>query len=409
MQAARLPVLPDTRALAAPVAAQLAEADATARRNPTSGAASGDLGMVYHASLLDAQAHQAYAVAEELSQDLRWTYYRALLFEEHGEHPEALAAFTRVVTADASNGLAWFHIAEIAFKEGRLDAAADGYRRAREAPAAAPFSVDGVTRQSVPLAAYAEVGLARVALDRGDIAAARSQLESVVRAQPRFGPARLLLTQVQDSPPGRAQARSRASGRAYVPPADPLLDAVVARSRQSDLLLKHVALAARGGDRAWREFLIRRAVEFNPRAFDVLLEMSATLQSAGRHADALEYLRRSEQSRRTTITSWSNRGRACRSWAGSTRPKRFSAARAASATRLRSTTWGGPGQPGARRRSTRAVPRALAIDPFHVRAMNNLGVSLDRRGETGAALALYTRALKVAPDDRRCCPIWASR
>ncbi len=42
--------------------------------------------------------------------------------------------------------------------------------------------------------------------------------------------------------------------------------------------------------------------------------------------------------------------------------------------------------------------QALAINPFHTRAMNNLGAGLDRRGDTAAALRLFERAIAIAPD-----------
>ena len=42
--------------------------------------------------------------------------------------------------------------------------------------------------------------------------------------------------------------------------------------------------------------------------------------------------------------------------------------------------------------------RALAIDPFHTRAMNNLAAGLDRHGQSAAALGLFERAIAIAPD-----------
>lgn len=45
--------------------------------------------------------------------------------------------------------------------------------------------------------------------------------------------------------------------------------------------------------------------------------------------------------------------------------------------------------------------RALAINPFHARAMNNLGVGvgvgLDRHGDSPAAVALFERAIDISP------------
>jgi tetratricopeptide (TPR) repeat protein len=146
----------------------------------------------------------------------------------HGRQPEALAPYTHVTSADPSNGLAWFHIAEMAFKDGRLDAAEQAYTRALETPAAAPFSASGVTHQGVPLPAYAALGLARVAIERGQNQQARARLEPIV-AIAALRACRALLGQIQVEanartirpcchedcaptyrPPIRARCRSRA-------------------------------------------------------------------------------------------------------------------------------------------------------------------------------------------------------
>lgn len=401
VHAARLPEPPAAGTVAPPVAAQIAEADRAARRQPASADAMGDLAIAYHASDQADLADRVYAIAESLSSHWRWTYYRGLLHEEHGRQPEALAAYTRVTSADPAHGLAWFHIAEIAFKEGRLDAAEQAYTRAQKAPPVAPFSVSGVTHQGAPLTAYAALGLARIAIERGQDGPARALLEPIVKAQPRFGPARTLLGQLQDaaSTPIAPPMPSRGL-RAYVPPADPWLDAVVARSRQSDLLLKHAALAARGGDQPWREFLVRRALEASPEALDVLLEMAATLQAAGRHDQALEYLKRCEQvapddhhvlvEEGKTLTDLGRLDEAERVL------RRAVRVRDAAAEYNLATVLDHLGRDAEARDR---YEQALAIDPFHVRAMNNLGVLRDRHGDAAGATALFTRALQVDPED----------
>ncbi len=296
-QSAQLPALPDAAALPAAVRPDLMAADTGARAHPRSAEAVGDLGMAYHASLLPAQARQAYVIAGQLApSDARWPYYVGLLHEERGEQEAALDAFTRVTKLEPGFGLAWFHVAEIAFKADRVEAARLAYERARDAPAPPPFLIGGgVPRQAMPLFVYAELGLARISIERGDASSAISRLESLLRGQPRFGVARTLLSQLRGDEASTAGDRSPVAARAYVPPADPLLDALVARSRHTDLLLKHVALAARGGDQAWREFLVRRALEANPSGLDVLLEMASTLQALGRHAEAIEYLKQCER------------------------------------------------------------------------------------------------------------------
>ena len=397
-QASRLPPLPDLSAALPAIRSQVVEADRAARAQPSSAAPIGDLAVVAHASLLNVQALQLYAVAASLDPaDRRWPYYQGLLLEERGDHEPALAAFLHTTTIAPGDGQAWLHVADIRLKRGDADGAADAYRRVREAPAAAPATIGGVTRRlNAPLAAYGELGLARLLLDRGSRDEARAELDRIVKAYPSFGSARALRRQLRDL----ANTRPEGNGGSYVPPVDPLLDAIVARSQHPELLLKHAALAGRGGDTPWREFLARRALAADPKGLDVLMEMSATLQAAGRLTEALDFLRQAEAvapgDHHILVEqgkSLSDLGRlaeaeqvlrrACR--------VRDAAAEYNLATVLdRAERWD---------EARTHYEQALAINPFHTRAMNNLGVGLDRRGQTQAALSLYQRALTIAPDD----------
>jgi tetratricopeptide (TPR) repeat protein len=171
VQGARLPSLPPLTGLNDAGQAQIREADRAARAAPTSAAAAGALGQAYHANLLVAQALDAYAAAESLAPDgWRWTYYRALIAEERGEQEAALTLLGRVTQLEPRQGFAWFRIGEIAFKQRRLDAAADAYGRSRQPLPAdlAPVTPPGVPpRRTPPLEAYGAFGLARVALERG--------------------------------------------------------------------------------------------------------------------------------------------------------------------------------------------------------------------------------------------------
>jgi tetratricopeptide (TPR) repeat protein len=405
VQGARLPAVPDLAALNDAGRAQIREADGAARAAPTSPGAIGILAQAYHANLLMTEAVQAYAAAESLApDDWRWTYYRALVAEERGEQDTARPLLDRVVDLQPRQGYAWFRIAEIAFKDGRLDEAAQAYARAREPlpPDVAPVAPAGVPpRKTLPLDVYGAFGLARVALERGERDHAREALEGLLKSHPTFASARALLAELSAGSPAATAALAAPpdAGRAYVPPADPLVDAVVGRSHHSDLLLKHAAMAARAGDGAWREFLIRRAHAANPQSLDVLLDMASLLQTSGRATEALDYLRRAEKvapgDHHVLVEqgrSLSDLGRLDEAEAVLRRAVRV---RDASAEYNLGTVLDRKGQwDEARQR----YERALAIDPFHARAMNNLAVGLDRRRQTAAALDLYKRAIEVAPD-----------
>ena len=395
-----LPPIADLSDLPAAAREQVQEADAAARENPRADEAVGALGMAYHASLMPGAAVETYALAEQLAPaGWTWTYYRGLILEERGQQSEALDAFTRVTAIDASHGMAWFRIGEIAFKEGRLDDAERAYGRAAAAPAAAPFKPSGVAdRQTTDLAAYAQLGLARVAIDRGQRGQAAAALDRIIATYPAFGPARTMRVQLATAAQSR-ESETRGA-RAYTPPSDPLLDAVVAQSRMRDLLLKHAALAERGGDVAWREFLVRRALQFNPRDPNVLMEMAGMLQASGRFTEALDYLRQHQQVVPGDHHTLVEEGRVLSDLG------RYDEAEAVlrKATRVRDATaeynLGAVLDRMGRSDEARGhYETALAIDPYHARAMNNLGVWLDRRGQSAAAIAMLERSIRAAPDN----------
>jgi Flp pilus assembly protein TadD len=399
-QAARLPATPDLSRSPDAVRRAIEVSERAARADPATAGTVGELGMTYQANVANEAAMQAYALAERLSAgDWRWTYYRGLLFEERGDHDAALAAFTDVVTRAPQQGHAWFRIAEMRFKRGEVDEAARAYRRARDAPAAPVTPIDGVARAAgVPLAAYASLGLARVAFERGDATAADRELDALVAAHPSFGPARVWRAQRRyASTTGEPRAAVAGS---YVPPVDPLVDAMVARSMHTDVLLKHATVAGRGGDPAWREHLARRALEANPQGLDVLLEMATFLKDTGRLTDALAFLQRARaiapDDHHLLVEEGQVLGDLGRLGEAETVLRKAVAFRDAAAEYNLALVID---RQGRWEEARTHYERTLTINPFHTRAMNNMSVGLDRRGATTAALALYLRALAIVPDD----------
>lgn len=393
--AASVPALPDLDTLPAAVQTALRDADARARSAPDA-TTLGALGRAYHAAQLPDAALAAYLVAEALApDDWTWTYHRALVLEERNDAATD-AALERTTTRSPSHGLAWYRLAERRFKQGRLDEAAAAYTRAADAAGVEPFLPPGVVaRHTDALFAYAQFGLARIALERGDRANAARRVDAALGAAGTFGPARALRRQLAEP----ATVATRAPAAPFVPPADPVVDALVASSVHSDLLLKYAGLASRAGDDAWREFLARRALRFNPDDLNVLMEMAAMLQATNRPAEALTFLTRHEALAPGDHHGLVQQGRVLADLDRLTEAeavlRRATAVRDAAAeynlgTVLdRQDRWD-----EARLR----YERALAINPFHTRAMNNLGAGLDQRGQTPAAIAWFEKAIAIAPE-----------
>lgn len=391
----QLPRLPELPIEPAAVAQAINAADSAVRRWPTAESIA-ELAMTYHAALRPIEAIQVYGLAAGLApDDWRWPYYRGLLLEERGDQLGAIEAFRAVVRLAPDHSLAQFHLAELAFKTGRLDDATAAYLATRSAgPTALPPFADGLPpRRGMPLRAYAGLGIARVQLERGNQQDAREQLTAIVKAYPDFGSAHALLRRL-----GEAVAPGTDDGLAYAPPDDPWLDTVVTRSWHPDLLLKHAAVAGRTGDTAWREWLVRRALTASPLGLDVLLEAAATERAAGRLGPTLAFLRQAEAVAPDDHHTLVEQGRTLSDLG------RLAEAEAVlrRATRVRDATaeynlanvldqmdrWD---------EAQQHYLRAIEINPYHARAMNNLGIGFSRRGEPQRAMALYRRAIEMAP------------
>lgn len=289
-EAARaLPSLPDLSGRPRALADQIRAADERARRSPLSASIVGELAMTYHADLFYEQAMSAYARAAALEpRNSRWPYYRSLVHMERGEASDAADTLRAVVKMEPDPLLASWRLGEAEFKQAKYDEADAAYTRAETGP------VDGSGRPTV--GAYASVGRARIALNRGDASHAIAILAAVVKADPRFGPAHRVLAEAYRAE-GRDDEAERhgmlgATLRAYAAPADSAVDALANISRSSIFLLRQAAQLDLVRDGARREQLVRQALAADPDNPDVVYEMGSTLQLLRRPADALPFFTR---------------------------------------------------------------------------------------------------------------------
>jgi tetratricopeptide (TPR) repeat protein len=249
--------------------------------------------------MLYEEANRSYAIAENLGGAWRWSYYRALVHEARGD-PDAAASALRRVVADASAfSPAWWRLGEAEFKLGRRDAAVAAWERARALPEPPTPDVAPGTpprKAAAPVSAYAALGVARVALASGDAERARGILEKVTADAPGFGPGMRLLGTAYAAL-GRREDAERASRRAdrlpgYDPYIDPTFTLLASQSSSPTFLLQQAAAADAGTNTAWREFLIRRALQIDPDNTDGLEELAALLRALRRFDEALDVLQR---------------------------------------------------------------------------------------------------------------------
>jgi tetratricopeptide (TPR) repeat protein len=432
--------LPDLTGQTPAVVAHLRAAHDAAVSAPRSAAAVGALCTAYHADLLFDAAARCYDALAPLDDSWRWRYARALIDIELGGDDRLTGRLREIAAAAPEFAPVWLRLGDAEFKAARYDAAAEAWRRAATRPSAeaAPVKDGPPHAVEVPLSAYASLGLARVALVNGDPSGARDLLERLVSATPSFGPAFRLLAESYRAL-GRDADAARAvyqAGRrpAFTPFADPVVDALTRESRNSTLLLRVASDAALTVNAAWSEYLVRRAVEFDPANPEAVLKLARVLRALerngealtffleyarmvpgdylglahiggclsalGRYAEAEEYFRKSLAGLDDATTHY-NLGLLL-SMTGRLPEAEREYRRAIALDPAQADARGNLGpllvRMGRLRDATEELRRLVADDPENVPALTNLGVVLLQQGKGREARRPLERALRLAPE-----------
>ena len=406
VDAARLPALPEFAGQPKSVGEHIRARDRDARANPKLADAVGALCLAYHADMFYDQAERCYARAEALNPgDWRSTYYRALAEGERGNPSVVATALHRVVEQAPDFSPAWWRLGDAEFKQARYERAEEAWRRADALPEPARTRSSSSPEHIVgaPLSAYAGLGLARLALARGNLDQARQILERVTSQAPRFGPAFRLLgdtyTQLGQRPEAE-RAVHRANGLpAYAPYADPLVDALALESHNSTFLLQQAA--ASDLNAYWNEYLTRRALEFDPGNADVVYKLGFIERTLGRNDEALELFQRYQQMVPGDYQVLGQIG-SCLGDLGRFTEAESSLRRAL--TRVDDAlTHYNLGfvltRVGQLPDAVVEYERALARDPNHLAARTNLASVLVRQGQLDRAAQEIGRALEIEPDN----------
>ena len=270
-------------------------------------------------------------------------------------------------------------------------------------PPAEPWPGAPARKAAAPIAAYAALGLARAALAGGDAERARQILESVIARDPAFGPGMRLLATAYTSL-SRAGDAERAVKRAdrlpgYDPYVDPTFVLLARESRSPTFLLQQAAASDAGTNGAWREFMIRRALELDPENADALQELATLLRVLRRFDEALALYRRLEQRVPDDPRTAADIGR-CLSGL-----RRYDEAelvlRRALADLDDANTRYDLGlvldRTGRSAEAMNEYKEALHRNPTHRDALNNLGVAFARTGRLAEAVAQFERLVAADP------------
>ena len=412
---ARIPTPPTAQLKA--VATHLTGKYEAARLAPTSAATIGQLCVAYHADMFFNEADRCYALVSELdSSQWWWRYYRALIQAERGGGEPLVDNLRRVVNQAADFGPAWQRLGDALFKAGKYDEAREAWERASAAGASETnHSSLALSERSesngprhvieVPLAAYANIGLARIALVQGDTARARDILERVATESPQFSSALRLLADVYRSL-GRPADADRAVYRAnrlqpFAPYLDPMVDDLARESRNSTLLLRVSSEANLAINAEWAEYLTRRALEFDPDNPEAVVKLGRVLRTVGRNEEALQYFQRYHQMVPGDFLGFAHIG-SCLSAMGRYEEAESYLRRAVAGIDDPQTHYNLGLLLSITNRGNEAIAeyeKALARDPMHADARLNMATALARQGKMDQASRELTRLVEQDPDN----------
>jgi tetratricopeptide (TPR) repeat protein len=404
--AERIPVPPPSAAQSKAVAAHLTARYDAARAEPTSPAAVGALCVAFHADMFFDEADRCYRFVTELdSSQWRWRYYRALIQAERGGGESLVETLRRVVNQAPDFGPAWQRLGDALFKARQYEEARDAWERASTAPPSDSNQASPPHVVEVPLSAYANVGLARIALVQGDTMQARALLERVVKEAPHFSSALRLLADVYRTFGREADAEQlvyRANRlQPFAPYLDPMVDDLARESRNSTLLLRLSSEANLAVNAAWAEYLTRRALEFDPDNPEAVVKLGRVLRTVGRNEEALDYFQRYHQMVPGDFLGLAHIG-SCLSAMGRYQEAESYLRRAVAGIDDPQTHYNLGLLLSITNRTPEAIAeyqKALARDPMHADARLNMATAFARQGRIDVALDELTRLVAQDPDN----------
>lgn len=402
-----IPRLPELGSQPSAVKEHLREAFDAATASP-SNAAIGSYCLALHADMLLAEAERCYQLVEGREPSAwAWSYYRVLILNERGGGDDLERALRLVAGRAPDFAPAWWRLGEAEFKRGRYSAAAEAWNRAAAAHEPERGSETPTHTADVPVAAYAALGLARVALAEGRTADAHRLLTTATMVGPRFGPAYRLLAETNETLGRRADAdRAQAQAArlpAFAPYADPMVDALARVSHSATFLLRQASEADPQTNGPWSEFLLRRALEFEPGNPDVLAKLGRVLRNVGRKEEALDAFRAYHEKVPGDFEGTAQIGSSLTELGRLEEAERYLREALTGIDDARTHYNLGVVLSGLNRSAEASAEyrRALDRDPYLVDARNNLATQLAREGRMAEASAQLERVLELEPDNAR--------
>jgi len=264
----KIPELPESLSLSAPVKIQISDALVKAHRSP-SAENLGMLGMVYHSSANYEQAAQCYELAlKRDNSEWIWSYYLGYLNMEMGASDAVIDNFSKVIETRQNVYHAWYYLGEQyknLRKNEQAEKSLDNILNTKNSESAGK---NASRYDYFPLSTYARFQLARIYFDSERIDLAEQTLKEIIQNNRSFGPAYRLLGNIYrmkgDIPLSERYGVRANDLVAFSPPVDTLVDRLVLMSRSELYLLKKIDEAEKSIYPEWAMKLVDNAIEYIP-------------------------------------------------------------------------------------------------------------------------------------------------
>ncbi|MEE8585651.1 MAG: tetratricopeptide repeat protein [Acidobacteriota bacterium] len=337
------------------VASKIRQAGQQVRRNTTSAADWGRLGMVLQAHTLFGPAAGCYRIASDLDpSDYRWPYLAAHSLRRT-DLQAALDQFERSARLKPDN--AAFHVSygNALLEAGDVGQAEAQYRQALE---------------TNPQSSHALYGLALASLAGGHPEQALAHLERAVSLAPRHGELYTLLGQVLRRLGRDDQARQAVrAAQAYPDPTalpDPVLSQVRSEAVSSVALTRHGLALAANLQYPQAEKVFRQVLGIRPGNARDHVNLGASLAGQGRLEEAVVQYRKALRIQPDEAFAHHNLSLAL-------------------------------SRQGKKEEALKHVGEAIRISPPYAEAHNQLGLLQAAEGQMQAALQSYRQALRLNP------------
>jgi len=390
---AGLPAPPEPGTMPVLLAERLAQAGREAGNPATALQGTAELGRLYQANNYVREAEACWQLLRAAQpREARWCYYLADLRRIASDYAGMVELLARTTELAPGYAPAWLHLADLQFKSGQNMEAERGYQR---------------RLALMPGDRYARLGLARVALQRGDRGQARNQIELLVKEAPDFPPghnlyAEMLAADGENDRADRERWLGRETGR-FREADDPWLDELGAWCFNYEQLCIRgtVDFQTRHGDKGKSCF--DRAIQLQPdalMAYGLLGALHLEQHDPAKACEVLETgLQRARNARPTAMyyVDLSRAYRELKKPAEAVRVARQGLAGLGEQYELYDALGVALGDGGEHEAAVEALRKAVALNPNDTNSNYNLAIALLAVRRLDEAVTALQRSLVLKP------------